>query len=87
MIHNRWHPDLEPMAQVTPGEEVRLETEEGLGGQLTRASSHADAGRMNLGLGHPLTGPIYVTGAEPGDVLEVEFVSYESADFGSVIVK
>ena len=86
MIHNRWHPGLEPMAEVTPGEEVRLETEEGLGGQLTRASSHADAGRMNLGLGHPLTGPIYVTGAKPGDVLEVEFVSYESADFGTTAV-
>ena len=86
MIHNRWHPDLEPMAEVTPGEEVRLETEEGLGGQLTRESTHADVGRMNLGLGHPLTGPIYVTGAKPGDVLEVEFVSYESADFGTTAV-
>jgi formamidase len=84
--HNRWHPDLEPVAEVTPGEDVRLETEEGLGGQLTRASSHADAGRLNLGLGHPLTGPLYVTGAEPGDVLEVEFVSYESADFGTTAV-
>jgi formamidase len=41
---------------------------------------------MNLGLGHPLTGPIYVTGAEPGDVLEVEFVSYEPADFGTTAV-
>jgi len=85
-MHNRWHPDLEPVAEVAPGEELRLETEEGLAGQLTRESTHADAGRMNLGLGHPLTGPIYVAGAKPGDVLEVELVSYESADFGTTAV-
>jgi formamidase len=81
-MHNRWHPDLLPIAEAAPGEEIRLETEEGLGGQLTRESSHADAGRLNLGLGHPLTGPVYVTGAEPGQVLEVELLAYESADFG-----
>ena len=85
-MHNRWHPDIPPIAEVAPGDEMRLETEEGLGGQLTRNSTHADAGRMNLGLGHPLSGPVYVTGATPGDVLEIELVSYESADFGSTAV-
>jgi formamidase len=84
--HNRWHPDLEPIAEVAPGEEVRLETTDGLAGQLIRDSSHADAGRLNLGLGHPLEGPLYVEGAEPGDALEVEFVSYEQADFGATAV-
>src|SRR5581483_250214 len=86
VIHNRWHPDLEPVAEVAPGEEIRLETEEGLGGQLTPESTHADAGSLNLGLGHPLTGPVYVQGAEAGDALEIEFVSYESADFGTTAV-
>jgi formamidase len=32
--------------------------------------------------GHILTGPVYVEGAEPGDVLEIELVSYETPDFG-----
>jgi formamidase len=82
VTHNRWHPDLEPVGEVGVGEEVRLETEDGLAGELTRASTHADAGRLNLGLAHPLTGPLYVRGAEPGDVLEVDFAAYETADFG-----
>ena len=86
MSHNRWHPDLEPIAEIAPGEDVRLETEDGLAGQLTRESSHADAGRLDLGLAHPLTGPLYVAGAEPGDVLEVEFVTYEPAGFGVTAV-
>ena len=85
-MHNRWHPDLEPIASVAPGDEIRLGTEEGLAGQLTRESTHADAGRLNLGLGHPLSGPVYVEGAEPGQTLKVEFVSYESADFGVTAV-
>jgi len=71
-MHNRWHPDLEPIAEVAAGEEIRLETADGLDGQLTRESSHADAGTLDLGLGHPLTGPVYVTGSEPGDLLEIE---------------
>lgn len=85
-MHNRWHPDLTPVAEIAPGEEIRLETEEGLGGQFTRESTHADVAGANLGLGHPLTGPVYVKGAKPGQVLEVELVSYESDDFGTTAV-
>jgi formamidase len=81
-MHNRWHPQIEPVAEVAPGEEVRLETEDGLAGQLTRESSHEDAGRLNNGLAHPLAGPVAVAGAEPGDILDVELVGYEPADFG-----
>ena len=86
MAHNRWHPDLEPVASVEPGEEITLETRDGLDGQLTRDSTHEDAGLLDLGLGHPLTGPVWVAGAEPGDLLEVELVSYETVDFGVTAV-
>jgi formamidase len=85
-MHNRWHPDLEPVATVAPGEELTLETEDGLAGQLGPESSHADAGSLDLGLGHPLTGPVHVEGAEPGDLLEVDFVAYEAPDFGFTAV-
>ena len=81
-MHNRWHPDLEPVVAVAPGEELILETEDGLAGQLGPESAHEDAGSLDLGLGHPLAGPVRVEGAEPGDVLEVDFVAYEPADFG-----
>jgi len=84
--HNRWHPALEPVASVAPGEEVTFETRDGLDGQLTRASTHADVARLDLGRGHPLTGPVYVEGAEPGDVLEVELLAYEPASFGVTCV-
>ena len=84
--HNRWHPALPPAATVAPGDEVTLECTDGIGGQLTRESTHADAGQLDLGLAHPLTGPVFVEGAEPGNVLEVEFVAYEPDDFGTTAV-
>jgi formamidase len=85
-VHNRWHPDLEPVATVAPGETLTLETEDGLAGQLGPGSSHEDAGSLDLGLGHPLTGPVRVEGAESGDVLEIAFVAYEPAEFGVTAV-
>jgi formamidase len=84
--HNRWHPALPPVAAVTPGDEVTFECADGIGGQLTRASTHADAGRLDLGLAHPLTGPVFVEGAAPGNVLAVEFLAYEPDDFGTTAV-
>ena len=84
--HNRWHPDVPPVATIAPGEELTLVTRDGIDGQLTRNSTHADILDLDLGLGHPLTGPVLVEGAEPGDILVVELVSYETADFGVTAV-
>jgi formamidase len=84
--HNRWHPSLPPAATVEPGTDVTFECADGVSGQLTRESTHADVAALDLGLAHPLTGPVYVEGAEPGRALEVEFVAYEPDDFGTTAV-
>jgi formamidase len=84
--HNRWHPGLGPAAHVEPGEEITFECRDGIGDQLTRTSTHADAGRLDLGIAHPLTGPVFVEGAAPGTALEIEFLAYEPDDFGVTAV-
>ncbi len=84
--HNRWHPDIQPIAEVAPGQVVTLETREGADGQLTPASTSADVLRLELGRSHPLTGPVFVEGAQPGDVLEIEILSYEAAGFGTTAI-
>jgi formamidase len=71
--HNRFHPGIEPILEVDPGEEVVLETRDGVDGQLGPSTSEASMARMDAGAVHPLTGPLLVKGAQPGDVLEVEF--------------
>ena len=85
-MHNRWHPDIAPVVTVAPGKALTLEAEDGLAGQLRRESTHADCATLDLGLGHPLAGPVEIIGAKPGDVLEIEFLEYRSADFGVTAV-
>ena len=72
--HNRWHPDVPPVVEVEPGEEVALDTRDAIDGYLTRRSTVADFPALPLGAIHPLTGPVSVKGARPGDLLAVEFV-------------
>ena len=71
--HNRYHPDIEPAAEVGEGEEIALETRDALDGQIKPGMSGADLGSVEAGVVHPLTGPVFVKGATPGDVLEIEF--------------
>jgi formamidase len=79
--HNRWHPDIRPVAAVDPGEAATFELRDSRDRTLTRASKHDDL-LATPSLAHPLTGPLEVRGAEPGDVLEVEIVGYETDEFG-----
>lgn len=84
--HNRWHPDIPPVIRCEPGDEVILETRDALDLQITRDSSNEDAGMVNLNVVHPLTGPVYVEGAEPGDLLVVEILEVAPKfDFGFTV--
>ncbi len=71
--HNRYHPDIPPISEVGEGEEIALETRDALDGQIRPGMTGADLASINPGVVHPLTGPVAVKGAAPGDVLEIEF--------------
>jgi formamidase len=72
--HNRWHPDIPPIVEVEEGEDVALETRNATDGHLGPKSTEADFATLPAGAIHPLTGPVLVKGARPGDLLEIEFV-------------
>jgi formamidase len=72
--HNRFHPDVPAIVEVGEGEEVVLATRDGVDGQFGPGTTEADMAAMEAGAIHPLTGPVFVKGAQPGDVLEVEFL-------------
>jgi len=71
--HNRFHPDIAPIVEVGEGEEVALETRDALDGQIKPGTTVADFPSLDAGAIHPLTGPVFVKGAAPGDILEIEF--------------
>jgi formamidase len=86
-VHNRWHPDLEPVAKIRPGQSVRLVLRDALDGQLPHGSTVEALQTVDFARAHPLTGPIWVEGADPGDLLEIETLSLETASFGWTLVK
>src|SRR5436190_10219812 len=84
--HNRMWPDLEPIAAIEPDTEIELELRDGMDGQLTSNSDAAALESIDLDANHPLTGPIDVRGASPGDLLVVSLRRIECAKFGTTAV-
>lgn len=74
-LHNRWHPEIPPVATVKPGDVFRVETVDWTGGQIGNNDSADDVKNVDLSQVHYLTGPISVTGAAAGDLLKVEFLN------------
>lgn len=70
--HNHWDREIEPVLEVEPGESVEFEIVDASGGQLSSSSTVADVGRLDFSKVNPVSGPVFVRGAKPGDVLEVE---------------
>jgi formamidase len=85
--HNRWHPDIAPIASIRPGEVVRADLRDGLDHQITADSFDEDILEMEMRRGHPLTGPFFVEGAQPGDIIEVEILSIDDHGFGFTCVR
>ena len=72
--HNRWHPDIPFLSKVKPGEEIIIETLDFLDAQILDNDDVSDVRDVDLTRAHPLTGPFYVEGAEPGDLLVIDLL-------------
>lgn len=77
---------LTPVAHVQPGEEFIVETEDSRGGR-TRVPEHTTpeyllAMRKRGYHGNPVTGPIYVEGAQPGDALAITILEQKCDTLG-----
>ncbi|MGB7099001.1 MAG: acetamidase/formamidase family protein, partial [Xanthobacteraceae bacterium] len=85
--HNRYHPDIAPVTEVAEGDEVILETRDSVDGQIGPDTTVADLAHLDAGRIHPLTGPVFVKGAEPGDMIEVEFldIAPQPVAFSSIV--
>lgn len=85
--HNRWHPDIPPIAEVRPGKDVAIETREALDGQVKPHVTAADVENFRVSVAHPLTGPLFVEGAKPGDLLAVHIERIEPQPRGYTIFR
>ena len=80
--HNRWSSAIEPVLRVPSGSVIEAGTEEASDRQLNVNSTLEDLKNLSFDPIHPLTGPVYVEGAEPGDILKVTLHKIEMGDWG-----
>lgn len=81
-IHHGWNNAFPPRLTIAPGETVQFETLDASSGQLTRTSTAADVGKLDLAHVNPVTGPVYIDGARPGDALKVTVLSLRPSGWG-----
>ncbi len=84
--HNKFSKTIPPVLRVPSGAVIEAETEEAADKQLTLDSKVDDLKTLDFNRIHPLTGPVYVEGAKPGDVLAVTLHKVEIGDWGWVCV-
>ena len=80
--HARWSATIPPVLTVPSGSVVEVHTKEASDGQITEMTSADELANIDFGLIHPLTGPVYVEGASPGDVLAVTIHDIEVEGWG-----
>ncbi len=80
--HIGWNNSIPPVLTIAPGESVEFEVFEASGGQLSPSSTVADVGTMDFGKVNPVSGPVFVDGAQPGDVLKVTLLGFKPSGWG-----
>jgi len=80
--HNRWHPDVTPVLEADPGEEVVLQTRDASDCQIKPGMLATELGGLDAKVAHPMTGPVYIKGAVPGDLLEIEYLDITAQAHG-----
>ncbi len=79
--HNKFSRAIPPAITVPSGSVIEAFTHEATGGQLSIDSTVDDFANVDMDQVHTLTGPIYVEGAEVGDVLAVELLELEPGEW------
>jgi len=77
-----WDNAAASVLEVESGATVQLECADASGGQLSAQSTASDVAGLDLSRVNPVTGPVYVKGAQPGDVLAVEILELTPEDWG-----
>lgn len=80
--HNKFSSTIEPVLTVPSGAIIEAFTEEATDGQLSLNSSTEDVANVSFDPIHPITGPVFVEGAQPGDVIAVTLHKIEAGEWG-----
>ena len=74
--HFGWDNSRVPAERVEPGATILFHCHDSSAGQLGPSSTLADVTALDFGRINPVSGPIYVEGAQPGDAIKVTIDSF-----------
>ena len=80
--HSRWNRALPPRIAIAPGDSVHMECQDASGAQVRPGMSVPEYLKIDRGRIHALTGPIFIEGAQPGDVLQIDVVKVAHKGWG-----
>lgn len=81
-IHFSWKPSMEPIDSVKDGEEFEVRVPDSSTMQVKEDWTTSDMDHLDTSKFDGAVGPVYVEGAEAGDVLEVEIVDIKTGRWG-----
>jgi acetamidase/formamidase len=81
-IHSRWNRALPPRLTLSPGDVVHMECVDSSGTQVRPGMRVDEFLGIDRGRIHALTGPIFVEGAQAGDVLQVDVLEVAHKGWG-----
>ena len=81
-VHYLWDNELDPALTVASGDTVVYRTREVSDGQISLDSTTEAIGSFDWSRVYPLSGPVAIEGAEPGDTLEVEILDIRTQGWG-----
>ncbi|MCJ7512509.1 MAG: acetamidase/formamidase family protein [Anaerolineales bacterium] len=76
-------PQLKAIATIEQGQEVLLQTHDCFEGQIRTTSDLVDA--LDWAHVNPATGPLYISGAKPGDVLRIDLLDIQIDERSSMV--
>ncbi len=80
--HLGWDNANTPVAHVAPGTTLNFECKDSADGHFTARSTVESVAAIPFDRINPVTGPIFVDGAEPGDILSVKIEEFTPSGFG-----
>ena len=83
---NRYHPNIPMAAKANEGDMIIFHTRDALDTEFRLDSTKDDLATVDLGLVHPMTGPVYINRAKRGDALEVELIDIAPDEYGYTVI-
>ena len=88
LLHYAWDNSVAPRLTIDPGDTVVFDTRDAADHYYTKDSTSINVEKKGPLIGHPLTGPVFIRDAQPGDTLIIDVIDVmPSLGFGWTAIR